>query len=182
MNSLRIRSGVSSATSSMSMPPSGLTIITGLLGGAIEHDAQIQLALDLQPFLDEHALHDLRPSGPVWCVTSVMPIIVGRGSLGFVGRLGELDAAALAAAAGVNLRLDDDRAAAEPLGDRRAASAALNATSPAARARRARQDGLGLILVNFHAASTLLESRDRRHVRTTRNPSDRCTVRAKLRC
>ena len=55
---------------------------------------------------------------------------VARELLGFVGRLGELDAAALAAAAGVNLRLDDDDAAAEAPGDRRRASAALNATSP----------------------------------------------------
>ena len=42
-----------------------------------------------------------------------MPIIVARELLGFVRRLGELDAAAFAAAAGVNLRLDDDDAAAE---------------------------------------------------------------------
>ena len=39
-----------------------------------------------------------------------MPIIVARELLGLVGRLGELDAAAFAAAAGVNLRLDDDHA------------------------------------------------------------------------
>ena len=42
---------------------------------------------------------------------------VARDALGLVGVLGELHAAALAAAAGVNLRLDDDGAAAEPLGD-----------------------------------------------------------------
>jgi hypothetical protein len=32
--------------------------------GAIDEDAQIQLAIDLQPFLDQHA-PDLLPSGPV---------------------------------------------------------------------------------------------------------------------
>ena len=46
-----------------------------------------------------------------------MPIICLAMLLGFVGRFRELDAAAFAAAAGVNLRLDDDNAAAEPLGD-----------------------------------------------------------------
>ena len=42
-----------------------------------------------------------------------MPIICARERLGLVGRLRELDAAAFAAAAGVDLRLDDDDAAAE---------------------------------------------------------------------
>ncbi len=48
------------------------------------------------------------PSGPVWCVTSFMPEHLGRELAGFFGRLGDLDAAALAAAAGMNLRFDDD--------------------------------------------------------------------------
>ena len=59
----------------------------GPLGRAIEHDAEIELALDLQPLLDEHALRRLCPSGPVWWVTSVMPIIFARSLLGLVGRL-----------------------------------------------------------------------------------------------
>ncbi len=46
-----------------------------------------------------------------------MPIIVPAMASASVGRLGELDAAALAAAAGVNLRLDDDDAAAETARD-----------------------------------------------------------------
>ena len=62
MYSLKIRSGVSSATFSMSMPPAALTMITGRSRRAIEHDAEIQLALDLQPLLDQHA-PDLLPFG-----------------------------------------------------------------------------------------------------------------------
>ncbi len=54
---------------------------------------------------------------------------LARDLLGFAGRLGELHAAALAAPAGVNLRLDHDHAAAQTSGDSRA-SEALNATSP----------------------------------------------------
>ena len=91
-----------------------------------------------------------RPSGPVWCVTSVMPIISPRELLGLVGRLGELDAAALAAAAGVDLRLDDDDAAAEAAGD----VAGFGGVERDLAARHghavAREDGFGLILVDFH--------------------------------
>ena len=55
--------------------------------------------------------------------------LLGR-RLRLAGVLDDLDAAALAAAAGVNLRLDDNGAAAEPLRPRAAASAALKMTSP----------------------------------------------------
>ena len=48
-----------------------------------------------------------------------MPRIFVGGRLRLGRALDHLDAAALAAAAGVNLRLDDDGAAAEPLGDAR---------------------------------------------------------------
>ena len=48
------------------------------------------------------------PSGPVWCVTRFMPKIGARLVLRVGEALGDLDAAALAAAAGVDLRLDDD--------------------------------------------------------------------------
>ena len=48
-----------------------------------------------------------------------MPRIFAAVAARLVGPLDDLDAAALAAAAGVNLRLDDDGAAAEPLGDAR---------------------------------------------------------------
>ena len=51
------------------------------------------------------------PSGPVWWVTSCMPRIWPAHLAGLLGRLGELDAAALAAAAGVDLGLDDAPAA-----------------------------------------------------------------------
>ena len=57
-----------------------------------------------------------------------MPRIFSASSCGLVGILGELDAAALAAAAGVDLRLDDD-AAAERLAISRASSG-LAVTSP----------------------------------------------------
>ena len=79
-----------------------------------------------------------------------MPSISRGELLGLVGRLGELDAAALAAAAGVDLRLDDDDAAAEPRGD----LAGLGGVERDLAARHghavAREDRFGLILVDFH--------------------------------
>ena len=75
-----------------------------------------------------------RPSGPVWCVTSVMPRILSASARGFVGVLRDLDAAALAAAAGVDLRLHHDLP--PRLLAAATASSTVNATSPAARGRR----------------------------------------------
>ena len=63
-------------------------------------------------------------------MTSVLPSSSLGDRLGFVGRLGELDAAGFAAAAGVNLRLDDRRWAAQALGNVVRLPAAVNATSP----------------------------------------------------
>ena len=47
------------------------------------------------------------PCGPVWCVTSCMPRMFLACCVGFFAGLRHLDAAAFAAASGVNLRLDD---------------------------------------------------------------------------
>ena len=76
--------------------------------GAVDDDAEVELAGDLQALLDQDALTTFWPSGPVWWVTSCMPRICAATFCGLVGALDDLDAAALAAAAGVDLRLDDD--------------------------------------------------------------------------
>ena len=99
------------------------------LARAIEDDAEVELALDLQPLLDQHALDDL-PRRPGLVGDEVHAEDLLRGAERFVGALDDLDAAALAAAAGVDLRLDDDGAAAEPLRPPPVASAALKMTSP----------------------------------------------------
>ena len=52
-----MRSGVFSATFSISMPPAWLAMMTGASGGAIEHDAQIQLARNRQALLDQQPRH-----------------------------------------------------------------------------------------------------------------------------
>ena len=83
-------------------------------GRAIDDDAEIQLARDRQPLLDEQPRH-LPPfgTGLVRHERHAVDLMRERVGLGWIG--GQLDAAALAAAAGVNLRLHDDGAAAEPL-------------------------------------------------------------------
>ena len=70
----------------------------------------------------------------------------------FVGILRELDAAAFAASAGMNLRLDDDRAAAEPSGD--LTGFVRRERDLAARHGHAVlfEERFGLIFVNFHGA------------------------------
>ena len=68
-----------------------------------------------QAFLDQHAA-DLPAFGAGLVRDQRHADHLLRELLGFVGRPGELDAAALAAAAGVNLRLDDGHVAAEAPG------------------------------------------------------------------
>ena len=79
-----------------------------------------------------------------------MPIISPAMRSASSGDSRQLDAAALAAAAGVNLRLDDDDLAAEAAGD----LARFGGVERDFAARHGhavpRQDGFGLILVDFH--------------------------------
>ena len=95
---------------------------------AIDDRAEVELARDVEPLLDVEAAH-LLPVGPVWCVTSCMPRIFWASSPG-LGRasLGDLDAAALAAAAGVDLGLDDDDGAAGLLDASFVAAASASST------------------------------------------------------
>ena len=76
-------------------------------------------------------------------------------SLGLVGPLHDLDAAAFAAPAGVNLRLDDGHGAAETPGNRAGTSGAV--CHFAARHRHAvfRENRLALVFVNLHGVIVL---------------------------
>ncbi len=90
-----------------------------------------------------------RPSGPVWCVTSLMPSIFLAISKASAVSLAGLDAATLAPAAGVNLGLDD-HAPAQPLGGRHGLFGSVDHLSVRHGDAVLRQDGLGLILMDFH--------------------------------
>ena len=106
----------------MFMPPSLRGHQHGQAGGAVDDDAEVELAGDVAAGFDEDAA-TVWPSGPVWIVTSLLleQVLGNRG--GFVGGLHELDAVllrvvfdrALAAAAGVDLGLHDGERAAQLL-------------------------------------------------------------------
>ena len=163
MCSRRIFSGSLAATSSMSMPPAALAMTTGRRRRAIDQDAEIELALDLEPFLDQHAA-DLLAFGAGLVGDQRHPDHLLRELLDLVERPGDLDAAALAAAAGVNLRLDDATCvAAEPAGDLGGFGRRERHLAARHGDAEAREHGLGLILVDFH----------RRVVRKPKTATDR---------
>ena len=127
----------------------------GLL--AIEQHAQVELALDGQTFLDQQAAHhapfrprlvgDQRHAEHLPCQLA-----------GLFHRLGDLDAAALAAAAGVDLRLHHHHLRAVVHQPARDALGFLDGGGHlAARHRDAilRQNCFCLVLVNFHGRNPL---------------------------
>ncbi len=71
--------------------------------GAIDDDAEVELALNANGWSDEH-LVDYMP-------TNIEPKDLLTGFTGFGSRFGDLDAARFAASAAMHLSLDDDRAA-----------------------------------------------------------------------
>ena len=131
------------------MPPSALAMKTGFFVDAIDEQPDVELPLDGQPLFDQHAADAL--TGRAGLVRDQLHAEDGLGvGLDRLEALGDLDAAALAAAAGVDLRLDDRHRTAEPLGD---LDGLLRREGDlAARHRHAelREDGLGLIFVNLH--------------------------------
>ena len=86
------------------------------LRGTIEDEPEIQLAIDGEAFFDEEP-KDLLAAGAGLIRDERLAEQLARDRLGFGARLGELDAAGLAASAGMNLRLDDGNGAAKALGD-----------------------------------------------------------------
>ena len=127
---------------------------------AIERNPEVELAGDVHALFDVDLAHflALRP-GLVRDQLHAHHFAEDLARL--LRRFGELHAAALAAAAGVDLRLDDD-AAAELL--RRQARLLGVVDDDAARRRHAvaAQDFLGLIFVDFHGARRFITSTARR--------------------
>ena len=125
------------------------------LGGrAVEHDAQVQLAFDGRRLFDQQPLHllALRP-GLVRDQLHAEDLL--RCILRFLQGLGHLDAAALAAAAGVDLRLDHDALGAagkQPSWPRRIGFfQRVGHLALGNRHTVPLQDVFCLILVNFHS-------------------------------
>ncbi len=78
-----------------------------LAGGAVEHDAEIKLAVDGRGLLDQQPLHLLALRAGLVRHQLHAENVLGV-QLGLLAGAGHFHAAALAAASGVNLRLDDD--------------------------------------------------------------------------
>jgi hypothetical protein len=89
----------------------------GFLRGSIEHDSEIQLTRDLEALFDEHAL-DHTAFGPGLIRYEAHAEHLRRGVADLGWALHDLDAATLASAAGMNLRLHDSDAATQPLRNR----------------------------------------------------------------
>ena len=106
-----------------------------------------------QPLLDEHALHDLALGPGLVRDQRHADHLLGQ-PLHVFHRPGDLDAAALAAAAGVDLRLDDDR---QPEALRDGHGLVGVERDFAARDRHAvpGEDRLCLVFVDFHGMSAV---------------------------
>ncbi len=122
-----------------------------LLGRAVENNAQIELARNAEALLHEDTLDHLAlRAGLVG--DQAHPDHGGRGRRGGVRALHDLDPATLAAAAGVDLRLDDHRSAAETDGYRLRVGCIEHDFALGHRHAVCREDRLGLIFVDFHEA------------------------------
>ncbi len=120
---------------------------------AIDDHADVELLADVGAFLDQQPAH-LLPAGAGLVGDELHPEDLARELAHLVDRLRDLDAAALAASAGVDLRLDDPHRAAERLrrGDRLVDAERRDA----ARRRHAElaENFLALILVDLHLVSS----------------------------
>ena len=120
---------------------------------AVEHDAQIQFALDGQRLFDQQPLHHAA-FGPGLVGDQPHAQHLARDFGGFGGILGHFDSAALAASAGVDLRLHHHAAANAP-GGRFGLFHRVRYLAARHRNVVLAQNGLGLILVNFHWSNCL---------------------------
>ena len=94
----------------MSMPPAAEAMNTGRPAGSIQNDAEVELFVDRQSFLDQkHA--DFPALGPGLVRDQFHAQHLPGDLARFLGVLCQLHAAAFATAAGVNLRLNHDRLA-----------------------------------------------------------------------
>ena len=121
-----------------------------LLRAAVEGDREVVLLRDVGRLLDPHLPHDV--------AVDVEPEDVARLGFGVSGVVGELDAARLAAPAGQNLSLDDDRPA-DLLGGRARLLGGRGEAAFGNGDAEAREELLALVLVEIHRRGTLPAAR-----------------------
>src|SRR6266705_1342033 len=126
--------------------------------GPVERDREIELPRDGRGLLHEHRA-DLDPARRRLRALEAHAEDLARGALGALRVVRHLDAAGLAAAAGVHLGLHDDPAAQARggrlrVGGRRGDLAARNGHAELA------QEGFGLVFVDFHGSGGLEDGFD----------------------
>ena len=122
---------------------------------AVEHEGEIVLLLDVRAGLDEQAVHDLAGRARLFRDERLAEELLGKCPR-LLRRMRDFDAARLAAAARVDLRLDDDDRRRELLrvldgllgAERRIALRDVDAVGF--------EDGLALVLMNIHFLAPLL--------------------------
>src|SRR5262245_10565495 len=115
----------------------------------VQRDRQIELAVDGRRFFDEHLAHQDALGRCLWGLEPhAEDLSADRFGLGRRG--GELDAAGLAPAAGVDLSLDDD-AAPNALRRRPAIGRPISDFTLRHRGPELAEESFGLVLVNLHA-------------------------------
>ena len=120
----------------------------GAFGGAVQGHAQVELPVDFQGFLDQHLAHLLAFGAGLVGHQLHAQDLTGQ-PFRLARTRSHLDAAALAATAGVNLRLDH-AAAAEVLADRPGLSGVVDHLALGHRGAEPTQYPLGLKLVDLH--------------------------------
>ncbi len=121
----------------------------GLARRPVDHQAQIELAADVEALLHQHAANLAAFRSGLMRDEPHPDHLLGR-RLRLDRRLDDFHAAALAAAAGVNLGLDHAHAAAQPIGDLPGLFGRERHLALGNRHAVACKDGLRLILVNLH--------------------------------
>ena len=147
--SLMISSGVRAATSSISMPPAALIMITGRSEAAVRDDAQVEFLGDVVGPLHQDLVDHLAfGAGLVGDQGHAQDLV--RHPLHLLGGGGGLDAAALAAAAGMDLGLDHKGAFPQFLGHLPGLPVGVGHRAFGHRHVEFPQQFFGLIFVNLH--------------------------------
>ena len=138
-------------------PTRGRSHENRLANGAVEHDAEIEFALDRQRLFHQQALHDAAFGAGLVRHQPHAQNLLGD-FRGFIGVFRDLHPTAFATSAGMNLRFDNDASAdlfrgGFGLVDRKRYFA------PWHRDIVLGQDRLGLILVNFHGIKSVSVAR-----------------------
>src|SRR5262245_57644838 len=117
--------------------------------GAVQRDREVQLAVDVRRFFDEHLAHEDALGRCLWSLEPHAKDLAAD-RFGLSRRGGELDAAGLAPAAGVYLSLDDDTAP-DALRCRPARRRLISDVTLRYRDPELAEESFGLVLVNLHA-------------------------------